>query len=80
MQAITIAIGKTGVDFFARELVIKELVKILSGLTPPDRTISVPEFFYDSVIEATNIIINLTQGKLLDFSPQFQSISQQSNG
>jgi hypothetical protein len=81
MQAITIAIGKTGIQFFAQELVVKELVNILSGLTPPDRTFQVPDIVYDSGSDkATNITIYLTQGKLLDFSPEFQSISQQGNG
>jgi hypothetical protein len=79
MQAITIAIGKAGIGFFAQQLVAKELVNLLSGLKPPDKTISIGHIniIYSS---ADNIVIKLTQGKLLNFSPAFQSINQQSGG
>jgi hypothetical protein len=81
MQAITIAIGKTGINFFAQELVAKELVNLLSALKPPDRTIQVGDITWNSdSTKATNIVIYLTQGSLSNFSPRFQSISQQSGG
>jgi hypothetical protein len=81
MQAITIAIGKAGINFFAQELVIKELLNLLSALKPPDRTIQVGDITWNQdSIKATNIVIYLTQGTLLNFSPRFQSISQQSGG
>lgn len=81
MQAITVAIGKTGIKFFAQELVAKELVSLLSGLEPPDKKIPIPDIIFDSESEkATNIKIYLTQGELLDFTPDFADISQQTKG
>jgi hypothetical protein len=80
MQAITIAIGKAGINFFAQQLVAKELVNLLSGLKPPDKTISIGHINIAPYSSADNIVIKLTQGKLLNFSPAFQSITQQSGG
>lgn len=82
MQAITIAIGKTGIDFFARELVANELVTILSGLKPPDKNIKIAliKHVFNYISYAQDIVINLTQGKLLGLATGFKSISQQTNG
>ncbi|HEX8734773.1 MAG TPA: hypothetical protein VF721_05575 [Pyrinomonadaceae bacterium] len=83
MRAITIAIGKTGIDFFAQKLVVKKLVNTLSALKPPDKTINIGGFVYDDwslEFKAESIIVYLTQGKLLNFSPKFQSFAQQDSG
>ena len=76
MQAITIAIGKTGIDFFAQKLVAKELVTALSALTPPDKEIRI-DTLQIGLSSANNIDIRLRWGKLNNFAPAYQSVSQQ---
>lgn len=87
MQAITIAIGKTGIDFFVQQLLADHIIQLLGNMTPPDRTIP-----FDFVIkynfnpaktgyfEAQNIVVVLTQGKLINFTPVLESITQQAKG
>ncbi|KJV06544.1 hypothetical protein [Methylocucumis oryzae] len=79
MQAITIAIGKTGINFFAQQLVAKELVNLLSQLRPPNKTINIGriDILYST---ADNIVINLTNGTLVNFTPAFESVTQNSGG
>lgn len=87
MQAITISIGKAGVDFFVHKLLADQIVQLLGGLTPPNRTIQVPgviKYRFNPArtgyLEALNIVIQLSQGKLNNFTPTLQSITQQDKG
>ncbi len=68
MQAITIAIGKAGISFFAQQLLASKITQILSSLVPPDKTLNVQQIdiIYST---ATNIVVNLTQGSLSQFQP-----------
>jgi hypothetical protein len=79
MQAITVAIGKAGINFFAQELIAAELINSLSSLTPPGKNIPIGGFNID-YSSVANLVINLTNGTLLNFDPVFQSISQQDGG
>src|SRR4051812_35116124 len=79
MQAITIAIGKTGVVFFTQQLVAKELIKTLSTMKAPDRTIHIDRIPIE-FSHADNIDVKLKDGKLNGFTPVFQSVSQQAGG
>jgi hypothetical protein len=83
MQALTLAIGQAGIQYFAQELVVEELVKSLSGLKPPDRQISVPDFSINGVggeSDYSNVKINLTKGSTSGFQPRYQSITQRKDG
>ncbi|MDQ5824923.1 MAG: hypothetical protein M3441_12065 [Chloroflexota bacterium] len=83
MQAITVAIGPTGIDYFARQLLVGDLLKALDSLKPPDRLMGVPSFpvhGHGWSADYSNITINLSNGSLSNFSPVFQSIAQQAGG
>jgi hypothetical protein len=80
MQAITIAIGKTGIEFFAEHYLSNTLVTLLSKLKPsPDRNISVPGFKWPLGTAAytySNINVILSNGTLNQFKPIYKSITQ----
>lgn len=87
MQAITIAIGKTGIDFFVQQLLADHIIQLLGNMAPPDRTIPfdfVIKFDFNPAktgwLEAQNIVVALTEGKLLNFTPVLESITQQAGG
>jgi hypothetical protein len=83
MQALTLAIGPAGIQYFAQELVVEELVKSLSGLKPPDRQISVPDFSTVGVggeSDFSNVKINLARGSTSGLQPRYQSIAQRKDG
>ncbi len=84
MQAITIAIGKTGINFFTQQYLLSTIQKLLGNLKPPDRSIPVAGFKYGSGLNATttvsNLTIQLSQGSLNGFSPSFQQIVQGLSG
>ncbi|MDQ5824924.1 MAG: hypothetical protein M3441_12070 [Chloroflexota bacterium] len=83
MQAITVAIAPAGIDYFARQLLVGDLLKALDSLKPPDRSMSVPNFSafgFGWSASYSNIKINLSNGSLSNFSPVFQSIAQQAGG
>lgn len=80
MQAITISIGKAGILFFAQQYLVDSIHKLLGQVTPPNRTIPIPDFGWiegpESTWGYTNISVALTNGSLSNFSPAFQSVVQ----
>ncbi len=79
MQAITIAIGQTGIDFFARQFLANKIVSLLQGLNPPDRTIPIDQFEYSTDYDdwtISNMAVQLTNGKMSGYAPSYQSIKQ----
>ncbi len=80
MQAITIAIGKAGIDFFVQNFLVTKLTTLLKELTPPNKQLTVPDFTGEGASKYQNIVVNLTQGSLPGFNPIFQSVTQGANG
>lgn len=79
MQALTIAIGPSGIDYFARQILAGELTQALKNLKPPDRQIRPADFGIPQQ-RFSKILINLSNGHLSNFSPTFQGIEQQPQG
>ncbi|MGD1879216.1 MAG: hypothetical protein ACFB13_17145 [Kiloniellaceae bacterium] len=83
VQALTMAIGKKGIDFFAESLVGGIAVEKLKKLAPPNHTIDVPDF---SVVVPyvsdyySKFKIKLTNGRFNNFNPDFSSVEQTSKG
>jgi hypothetical protein len=74
MQAITIAIGKKGIEYFANSLVISVAIKNLSSMTPPNRIIDAPQIFKvltGGTLSYYPILINLSHGSFINFNPEF---------
>jgi len=46
MQALTIAIGPAGIEFFIERLVTVDLLAKLGTLTPPDKDLIIPDFTF----------------------------------
>jgi hypothetical protein len=83
MQAMTLSIGNAGITYFAQSLVANELVSKLSGLVPPNRTLNVPDFNisgYGYSAQYSKIVINLSNAKLQNFKPAYQSVAQLNAG
>lgn len=83
VQALTMAIGKKGITFFADSLVSGIAVQKLQTLAPPDNTIDVSNFYvagfgYSSAY--SDFRIKLTNGRFSDFSPSFTSATQTGGG
>ncbi|MDX1383818.1 MAG: hypothetical protein R3190_09270, partial [Thermoanaerobaculia bacterium] len=83
MQAITIAIGKSGIEYFSRQLVAGKAVAILQGAKPGDKTMSIPNFlvvFFGGSSSYSNFTVSLTDGKLVGFTPAFNQVKQLDSG
>src|SRR4029079_12051472 len=83
MQALTLAIGPAGIEYFAERLVAVDLVRRLEQLKPPDNNITIPNFSTiggASSDRFSNIKISLGNGSLSGFAPQFGKISQLADG
>lgn len=83
VQALTMAIGKKGIDFFANSLVSGVAVNQLKKLAPPNNAISVKNFSvfgfgYSS--SYSNFKINLTNGRMNNFSPDYNGVTQTGGG
>lgn len=79
MQAITIAIGKTGVNFFAQHYLSVTLQNLLAQMTAPNKTVPVPKFTYSSGQDwwdYSKISIGLSNGVLKNFNAIFQNVIQ----
>lgn len=76
MQAITIAIGQSGIQFLAQQLISNHIVQLIALCKPPDQYLSVAAIPNDT----TTISITLTQGIFSSFNPAFQAVVQQSGG
>lgn len=84
VQGLTAAISPTGIAYFTQTLLAPALTAALAGLTPPAKTISVPDIqLWASRAgfgEAQGITITLSSGQLGGFSPQFTSVTQGQGG
>ncbi len=81
MQALTVAIGPAGINYFSKQLVAGELTNALTKLKPPDRQIPVNDFGIGPPTQLfSRISINLSNGSLSNISPTFQSVTQQAGG
>ena len=83
MQAMTLSIGAAGVNYFAKSLVANQLAVLLAGLTPPNRTLNIPDFStygFGYSCSFSNIVIKLTNGSLKSFAPAYQSVTQLNAG
>lgn len=84
LQGLTVAISPSGIQYFANVLLTPAISTALQGLTAPSSNISVPDILLSSYKGtsswAQNICIALSGGNLTNFSPTFQSLTQQSNG
>ncbi len=79
MQAITLAIGKQGINFFAQHYLAGALSALLSKMTPPDKSVGVPNFTGGVVGDSydySNIKINLNGGSLRNFSAALDKVTQ----
>ena len=82
MQALTIAIGKTGIHFFAQQFLTNQILTLLKGLNPPGRTIPVNSFSYgdgNDTWTINNLNIQLNNGSLVGYSPSYQGVVQGTN-
>lgn len=83
MQAISIAIGKQGINFFTSQLIAGVAISKLDTLTPPDNLIEVPNFSGGGVgsgHDYSNVKIYLTNGSMSNFHPAFQQVVQTNDG
>ena len=75
MQAITIAIGKAGIQFFAQQFLSGQILNLLKTLQAPTRNITVPSFKYSDLPGSTTTIssysLELAQGQILNFTPSY---------
>lgn len=89
MQAITIAIGKNGIQFFVNQYLKPALLDLLDNMKPPDYSTTIPDFnatdpfstpFQTITDEYSNINIQLNQGSFSQFAPTYQSATQGTSG
>src|ERR1022692_688447 len=85
MQALTVAISPSGLQYLVPRLVGGQMAKALSGLVPPSISVPVPNITLyappgapETVAE--KIVISLSNGSLSNFTPAFQSTTQGANG
>jgi hypothetical protein len=87
MQAITISIGKKGIEYFTDTIVANKSVVSLDTMVPPDRVIPVQSIYKTTSSTTmgvvlitqkswTKIIIKLTQGKLGNFHANYKGVDQ----
>lgn len=79
MQAITIAIGKAGINFFASQYLADSLIQHLKQLAPPDKNLTPPNIT-NNLDTYDNISIALSNGQLQGFVPAMGTPTQQSGG
>ncbi|MEO3787246.1 hypothetical protein ABGB12_28300 [Actinocorallia sp. B10E7] len=83
MQALSLAIGPAGINYFAQRLVVQQMAKTLAGVQPPNRTIPIPNFsslgfgYSDSY---SKISIVLSNGTLSGFNPGYRQVTQKGGG
>jgi hypothetical protein len=85
MQALTVAISPSGLQYLVQQLIVGQLTSALSGLKPPDKSVPVSDIILStstsgSMLVAENIKLNLSGGSLSNFKPTFQSMTQGPNG
>ncbi len=83
MQAITIAIGKKGIELFTEQLVAGKAVALLQKLKPVDKTMPIDDFDDQGAgwtQFCSEIEIYLTNGSFTSFEPGYQSVGQLNAG
>ncbi|MBC7570099.1 MAG: hypothetical protein H7319_10250 [Spirosoma sp.] len=84
LQGITLAISSSGIQYFANVLLASNIATALQNLSPPSKSIPIGNIILSSgkysSTWAENVQVSLSNGKLLGFSPTFQTLSQGSNG
>jgi hypothetical protein len=85
MQALTVAISPSGLQYLVQQLIVGQLTSALSGLKPPDKSVPISDIILStstsgSMLVAENIKLNLSGGSLSNFKPTFQSMTQGPNG
>lgn len=77
MQAITLAIGKQGITFFTQHYLLPQIQAALAKLSPPDRSMNLPGFLAEGGRQISKLNLSLTGGKLVNYAPAFQQVSQE---
>ena len=83
MQALTMAISPSGIEYLTQQIVAHQISTALSSLVPPSSTVPVPNFFItagDAIYNYSNFNISLSSGSLSNFSAALQSVTQNANG
>jgi hypothetical protein len=83
MQALSVAIGPAGVDYFTRRLVAGDLQNYMAKTRPPDNELpirDIKDFGFGYTVTYSKIKIFLREGSLSSFTPAFQGIDQLANG
>lgn len=86
MQALTIAISSSGLQYLAPKLIGGQLAKALSGLVPPGNSIPVPDILLSTSPDGTSstvaekISVSLGNGSISNLTPTVQSMTQGANG
>ncbi len=79
MQALSIGIGKTGIQFFAQQFLATQIANLLKDLTPPYRAITVDSFSYGSGNDTwtiNNLNIQLSSGSMVGYAPAYGGVTQ----
>ena len=88
MQAITVAIGKQGIEYFSKTVVATQVVARLEAAGPPDRLVPVHDITQvesqrvaiDISLKTTykwsDIEIKLTKGEFENFEPEYKGVKQ----
>ena len=83
MQALTMSISPSGIEYLTQQIVAHQISTALSSLVPPPSTVPVPNFFItvgDAIYNYSNFNISLSSGSLSNFSAALQSVTQNANG
>ena len=83
MQALTLAISPSGIEYLTQKIVAHQIGTALSGLVPSDTNVPISVFAIgvgDAVYTYSDFNISLSGGSLSTLSPAFQSVTQNENG
>ena len=90
MQAMTLAISSMGIEYFVDQILEPTIYNSLLGLTAPNMTvypsgytktgISASPYTYPDQYTYSDIVVNLTNGTLSNYTPAYQGYTQQSGG
>jgi len=82
-QAITIAIGKKGIEFFTEKLIAGSGVNKLAGLKPSNKNLLIPDFRIEGLASTqiySKFNVKLTEGSLSNFLPFYLNVEQLTSG
>lgn len=83
MQTQTMAIGQKGIEFFCQQYLAVKLQDLIRTMTVPNRVIDVGNFRGSGSgmgTDYTHVKVELTSGRLENFHPLYQSVSQLPSG